>query len=144
MQQPQAALNIGVSPLSDWQKWGDYADKNDSNPYHDSRWSLLIQQTLVHKTYYLCAERTDKVVGILPLLRVKHRIFGDYLVSLPFITCGDVLADTPSIAASVTKARGDAHGAKSQRQASSAGRKLPVHNSARRPRANPAHHHHAE
>ena len=101
MQQPQPALNISVSPFSDWQKWDDYADKNGGNLYHDSRWSLLIQQALGHESYYLCAERSDTVVGILPLVRVKHCIFSDYLVSLPFLNYGGVLADTPSIAASL-------------------------------------------
>jgi FemAB-related protein (PEP-CTERM system-associated) len=49
-----------------------------------------------HKAYYLLArDAVQKITGVLPLIRLKSRLFGDYMVSIPFFNyggpCGDNL-----------------------------------------------------
>lgn len=100
--------------------WDDYATNHpDSNLYHLSGWKDVISRTYGHKTYYLMAEDSSKlkaesskgeskliqdsrfkiqnstasVVGILPLVHMKHFLFGNSLISIPFFDMGGVLAD---------------------------------------------------
>ncbi|MCI0557583.1 MAG: GNAT family N-acetyltransferase [Nitrososphaera sp.] len=72
-------------------------------------WRDVIHNTYGHATYYVMAcEREDdagrensegpgkstvNVLGVLPLVHLKHAVFGNYLVSLPFLDGGGVLAD---------------------------------------------------
>ena len=48
----------------------------------------VIEKTYGHKAYYLTAIKNelsaDKIVGILPLVHLKHFLFGNNLISMPF------------------------------------------------------------
>jgi FemAB-related protein (PEP-CTERM system-associated) len=61
--------------------------------YHLWRWKQVIENTYRHPTYYLVARRADAIEGILPLVAIKSRLFGRFLVSLPFFNYGGVVAD---------------------------------------------------
>jgi FemAB-related protein (PEP-CTERM system-associated) len=43
---------------------------------------------LGHESRFLMAERGEEVVGVLPLIRVRSRLFGDVLASMPFVNFG--------------------------------------------------------
>jgi FemAB-related protein (PEP-CTERM system-associated) len=60
-----------------------------------SGWENVIGKTYGHKIYYLMAIEDDPqdVVGILPLVHIKHLLFGNTLISLPFLDYGGILAD---------------------------------------------------
>jgi serine/alanine adding enzyme len=102
--------------------WDTYVDAHPkATLYHLSAWKNIIEKTYGHKTYYLMAvnssqftddssqliahgseERsnlainyelnTANVVGILPLVHLKHFIFGNSLISVPFFDIGGILA----------------------------------------------------
>ena len=91
--------------------------------YHISAWKNIIEKTYGHKTYYLMAIRgqengsqlttnssnqketfheisansyeldSNHVVGILPLVHLKHFFFGNSLISIPFFDLGGILAN---------------------------------------------------
>ncbi len=60
----------------------------ESTFFHRIEWRELIEDVFRHRTHYLVAERGGKLVGVLPLARVRSLLFGDSLVSLPFAVYG--------------------------------------------------------
>ena len=71
---------------------------------HRAAWAPLLEQAFRHATHYLLAEQDGAVVGILPLARVKTRLFGDSLISSPFLVYGGPLAATREAAAALETA----------------------------------------
>jgi FemAB-related protein (PEP-CTERM system-associated) len=65
--------------------------------YHRSTWRRVIQSAFGHDCPYLVALRGAQVVGVLPLVRQQSRLFGHFMVSIPFFNYGGVLAaDAPA------------------------------------------------
>jgi FemAB-related protein (PEP-CTERM system-associated) len=63
--------------------------------YHDYRWRSLIETVFGRECHYLRAcDRNDRVRAVLPLVRLKSALFGDFLVSVPYFNYGGVLADS--------------------------------------------------
>ncbi len=66
--------------------------------YHLARWRQLIKDCFGHDCHYLQAlDSNNSVVGVLPLVRLKSRLFGDYLVSVPYFNYGGAIAMTAEI-----------------------------------------------
>jgi serine/alanine adding enzyme len=64
--------------------------------YHDYRWRSVIERVFRHECHYLLArDAQGRARGLLPLVRLRSRLFGDFLVSVPFFNYGGVLADSP-------------------------------------------------
>lgn len=67
--------------------------------WHRPLVSSFIEKTYGHETQFLCASARDgSIVGVLPLVQLKSRLFGNFLVSMPYFNYGGVLADNPEIA----------------------------------------------
>ena len=80
-------------------EWNKYVySNNDANIYHQLHWRNIIENTFGHEGYYLIAKDNGIVRGLLPLFFIKSRLFGRYLISLPFLDRAGVIADTPQIA----------------------------------------------
>lgn len=105
------ACRIRHAGDSDREPWDDYVRKHpDAGLYHLFGWRDVFHRTYGHTTYYLMAFEEDrdaasqgaagsgrsgeKLLGVLPLVRFKHAIFGNFLVSLPFVDAGGVLASS--------------------------------------------------
>ncbi len=68
--------------------------------FHLARWRQVIAKTFRHPACYLLAERDGQISGVLPLVHVRTRLFGNGLVSVPFCVYGGPLAaDADSAAA---------------------------------------------
>jgi len=79
--------------------WDAYASAHaQGSIYHLSFWKALIERQFGHQTVYLCARRGDVIVGLLPAVRLKSLLFGDYLVSVPYFNYGGPIADDEAIA----------------------------------------------
>ncbi|MBK1612258.1 peptidoglycan bridge formation protein FemAB [Rubrivivax gelatinosus] len=61
--------------------------------FHRAGWQRVLREVFRHETVFLYAERAGRIVGVLPLARVKSLLFGHSLVSLPFAVYGGVAAD---------------------------------------------------
>jgi len=80
----------------DWNAFVESAAEAES--YHPYDWRKVFEEVYGHHCIYLIA-RGDKseVIGILPLVQLKSRLFGNFLVSVPcFNYCG-TLAETDAI-----------------------------------------------
>lgn len=61
--------------------------------FHRSGWQRVLREVFRHDTHFLYAERGGRIVGVLPLARVKSFLFGHSLASLPFAVYGGAAAD---------------------------------------------------
>jgi serine/alanine adding enzyme len=61
--------------------------------YHDFRWRAVIGRVFGHQCRYLAAyDAVGAVRGVLPLVLLQSRLFGKFLVSMPFLNYGGLLA----------------------------------------------------
>lgn len=67
----------------------------------DPRWLASVCTGLRHVPYMLEALRGSRLAGILPLAFVQSLLFGRYLVSLPYVSSGGVIAEDESTAAAL-------------------------------------------
>ena len=104
-------MNIKINKISqaETDAWDTYVNGHPkATLYHLSAWKKIIKKTYGHKTYYLLATKsnsdatdngqqttctTHSAIGILPLIQLKHFIFGNSLISIPFFDIGGILAD---------------------------------------------------
>jgi FemAB-related protein (PEP-CTERM system-associated) len=65
---------------------------------YDLRWLQVLQKSLGHAPWLLKATIGEDIVGVLPLGLVSSVLFGRYLVGLPYLNSGGVLAANPAVA----------------------------------------------
>ena len=69
--------------------------------FHRAGWQRIIREVFRHRTWFLQAERSGAIEGVLPLAQVKSALFGNALVSLPFGVYGGVAATNEEAAAAL-------------------------------------------
>ena len=73
--------------------WNDYVYSHaDGTVDHRFEWRDICASVFGHECTYLAATRGVNVVGVLPLVRFRSRLFGRFVVSLPFLNYGGLLA----------------------------------------------------
>jgi FemAB-related protein (PEP-CTERM system-associated) len=79
--------------------WNAYVSSHPAaSIYHRAEWRELIRQTFGHECpYYLARDRDRRVVGVLPLVHLQSRLFGNFMVSMPYFNYGGAIADHPKI-----------------------------------------------
>src|SRR4026209_1395054 len=70
----------------------------DASGYHLSGWRGVFEGAFGHETAYLAAREEGAIVGVLPLVVFRSRVFGNFAVSLPFVNYGGVLAEDGEVA----------------------------------------------
>lgn len=74
-------------PPHEWDSFG--SAQAGWTAFHRLAWRDVISDLYGHECPYLCARDGEgKIVGILPLVRVKSALFGHFLVSMPFVSYG--------------------------------------------------------
>ena len=63
---------------------------------HVPEWSEMVERVFKHKSHYFVARANGIVCGVLPLVHVHSRLFGNRLISQPFSDYGGPLADNPA------------------------------------------------
>jgi FemAB-related protein (PEP-CTERM system-associated) len=88
-----------------WDAYG--ATHPAASNYHQWAWRAILERAFGHRTVYLEARRAAAIVGVLPLVEFRSRVFGTFAVSLPFVNYGGVLADDADTAAALGSATVD-------------------------------------
>jgi FemAB-related protein (PEP-CTERM system-associated) len=84
---------------SDAVAWNAFVETApDASIYHRYEWRHVVQSVFSHETHYLLVWADNRVRAVLPLVRLTSRLFGDFMVSLPYFNYGGVLADSPEFA----------------------------------------------
>ncbi|MCA9743957.1 MAG: FemAB family PEP-CTERM system-associated protein [Deferribacteres bacterium] len=65
----------------------------DGTIYHHSNILRAIHDTFGHQTVSLAAKNQTGVIGTVPLVHMNSRLFGNFLISVPFFNYGGVCAD---------------------------------------------------
>lgn len=97
---PVSGDQLSIKQLSDENDtWNRYVDSNPAaSMYHRAEWKDLIHNVFGHECYYFYAHGNNgKVIGILPLVRLKSRLFGDFMISMPYFNYGGAIANSLSI-----------------------------------------------
>lgn len=75
--------------------WDDFVTRDGTGTFcHLTAWRGVMEDTLGHETHYLAGRSHDgTLAGVLPLVHVRSRIFGNYLLSMPFLNYGGPLGE---------------------------------------------------
>jgi FemAB-related protein (PEP-CTERM system-associated) len=77
---------------------GSFArDHPEGTIFHRPQWSRAVEKGCGQRAYYLVAERHGAPAGVLPLIHVRSRLFGNAMVSVGFGTGGGLLSESESI-----------------------------------------------
>ncbi len=91
-----AALRIVEFDSIDALEWDDFVRRNsEGTVYHTRAWQVIIESAFNYQAHHLCAkDDSDRIQGVLPLVRLRSRIFGDFMGSLPYVNyCGSLSLD---------------------------------------------------
>ncbi|HEY0526137.1 MAG TPA: FemAB family XrtA/PEP-CTERM system-associated protein [Stellaceae bacterium] len=90
-----AAVSVRELPAERIAAWDAYASAHPHGTFfHRAGWRDVIEKSFGHKTHYLLAEREGGAVcGVLPLVHVHSRLFGNTLASSAFCVYGGPIAD---------------------------------------------------
>ena len=74
----------------DWDSFIESAPQ--ATVYHQYDWKALISKSFGHRCYYLAAiDEEGKWQGVLPLVQLRSKLFGNFIVSVPFVNYGGLL-----------------------------------------------------
>ena len=65
--------------------------------YHRYRWREIVREVFGRETHYLAARVGGRIAGVLPLVRLKSFLFGDFLVSMPYFNYGGIVAESEAV-----------------------------------------------
>jgi FemAB-related protein (PEP-CTERM system-associated) len=96
---------VDVHNPADRSAWDAYVNQHpDATVFHLSAWGLSISSALGHKLHFFAAYSGKELVGILPLVHLKSRLFGSSLSSMAFAVYGGPVADSADIHAALDAA----------------------------------------
>jgi len=103
-------LRVSVAGPQDAAAWDEFVEAHhDEAGYHAWNWQRVFANAFGHAPVYLTARRDQQVAGVLPLVQIKSRLFGNSLTSLPFLNYGGVMAnDVEAAEALLMEARAQA------------------------------------
>ena len=85
--------SISLDAAEDRSVWDSFVREHpDATAFHLSAWGRAIQKSLGHKAHYLAAVRGQEMLGVLPLIHVRSRLFGNSLSSNAFAVYGGPVA----------------------------------------------------
>ncbi len=92
------SLEVGAfdGPANEWDAF--VKQQRGWTHFHLHGWRQVISRTLGHSCPYVVARHEGgDLAGVLPLVRVKSLLFGDYLISVPFLNYGGPLGDDAAV-----------------------------------------------
>ncbi|WP_205763662.1 FemAB family XrtA/PEP-CTERM system-associated protein [Acidovorax sp. SRB_24] len=96
---------VTISLLDDAESpaWDTFVGRRpEASSYHLIGWRHICFQAFGHASHYLVAKRGQGIVGVLPLVQLQSILFGNFLVSMPFLNYGGVLAEDDEVRAQLT------------------------------------------
>jgi FemAB-related protein (PEP-CTERM system-associated) len=86
---PPIEVRLEEEP-ADWNAF--VRSRPEATVAHLWEWAEVIREAYGHRTYHLVARGQQGLVGILPVVEVRSRIFGRSLCSMPYLDSGGVVA----------------------------------------------------
>jgi FemAB-related protein (PEP-CTERM system-associated) len=109
MSAPHAGAALRITDVREpGAEWDAFVQRTaGGTAFHRSAWHRAFSRVLRHDTLYLEARdpsRGNQLVGVLPLVKVRSRLFGHYLVSLPFVNHGGPIGTSDAVQQLVSEA----------------------------------------
>ncbi len=81
-------------------QWDEYVKSHpEGSIYHLTAWQSVISRQFGHNSCYLYSlDDNKKINAVLPVVQLKSRLFGNYMVSVPYFNYGGALADASQLA----------------------------------------------
>lgn len=74
------------------QQWDQYVHQHPHGTiYHTLAWKNIIEKHFHKQTSYCYIEENNEIIALLPLVYFKSRLFGEFVVSFPFVNYGGML-----------------------------------------------------
>lgn len=81
------------------EEWNDFVNTdNAASLYHLAAWDGIFRKTFGHTSFHIVVKHNNSIQGVLPLTLIKSRLFGKYLVSMPFLNYGGVCTSNEQVA----------------------------------------------
>ncbi len=78
--------------------WNEFVDASPrASFYHRAEWRAINQQAFGHETAYLGAMDAGRLVGVLPIVRLKSLLFGNIACSMPFVNYGGPCGESEEV-----------------------------------------------
>lgn len=83
---------IIISTGQKWKEpWDAFVEKySEASIFHLFCWQYVISQTYGHKSFYIMHRCEKEILGVLPLVWLKSRLFGNVLTSMPYLDYGGI------------------------------------------------------
>ncbi|HYM33023.1 MAG TPA: FemAB family XrtA/PEP-CTERM system-associated protein [Candidatus Cybelea sp.] len=82
---PSSYLVRELSDAAGAARWDRFVNACPNATFlHRAGWKTVIEESFRHQSHYIYVERGGEIAGVLPLVHMKSRIFGNALVSIPF------------------------------------------------------------
>jgi serine/alanine adding enzyme len=92
-------VTVSAASQAEAAEWDRYVSSHrDASQYHQWRWRGVFERAFGHETQYLVARRGAGIAGVLPTVLFRSPLFGRFMVSLPFVNYGGVVADDDAAA----------------------------------------------
>lgn len=87
-------MKVVLAKESDSGRWQEFiATQPSSTNYHRWQWRHVVQRAFGWSSFYFLAEDERRICGILPLVWLKSRLFGNLLCSVPFFSYAGIVAE---------------------------------------------------
>lgn len=96
--EPLGSVTVTRLETADTPAWDHFVSLHpQATSYHLSGWQTVLHKAFGHTSHHLVAKRNERVVGVLPLVQLKSTLFGNFMVSMPFLNYGGVLANDDAV-----------------------------------------------
>jgi len=78
--------------------WNEFVQNSTrASFYHRFEWRELNERCFGHETAYLAAVEANRIVGVLPMVRLSSSLFGNLACSMPFVNYGGPCGESDQI-----------------------------------------------
>jgi serine/alanine adding enzyme len=94
------AVTVAEAGDRDAELWNAYLDRSSrATLYHRYEWRHIIARAFGKRSVYLAARGAQREwFGVLPLVHLSSRLFGNFLVSMPYVNYGGIVAESAQAA----------------------------------------------
>ena len=97
---PATDINVCELTAALTAQWDAFVDTcPNATFFHLAGWKQVVEEAFGHKTCYLFAESGGEIRGVLPLVHINSRLFGNALISTPFCVYGGVASEDAEVCA---------------------------------------------
>lgn len=87
-----------IVELSDGIAWDAYVLQHPhATVCHLYRWKNVIEESFQNRCFYFAAKGNGRILGVLPTVQLKSHLFGNFMISVPYLNYGGALSNDPSI-----------------------------------------------